>query len=602
MIRRSRESATSLITWVTRSPLFMKTVEYWEQLSGSKKLEPISPPVRSAPKILGALKHLCALAVVSFFLIYNFFAVGKYSAYPWWHQHGNDVDGTYAGTTVALLNNGPLLYIHHPGGMVYSIHGTVYRFLAFFNDAYYRLMHLREVRNYNQAVEILDLAVHASRIITLFIGIGFLIVFYAVIYRLTRRLSVAFLLTFFLGTSKAFVQHTYMIRPEVPNLLFFLAGLCWTLVQRQRKKLSFRDLGWSSVPIGIFLVFSILSKIQIGPGVAIYFVLMMCFLLWGQQDFLGKLRQEYFYYGFVLSLINFLAMPWWALKRPGFLTPEYVHALHPASDDRKVYGAAPENFFAPILILCGLMCIVSGVLWMKKEKVIENVLLKKISSMVLFFNMVISGGILAVYLIFLPVSATLTQYMENTRHLVYATLTNVTYGGFLVNRVINLGTLKKIWTMHAGQSQLAGINFLYVAIGVFIAATARLFLKSTTNKGQYGIILVILGLGLMMDVLASMRWQVLYVYYAFYSLTFLTLSVGWWMALEWQNKRDWISFVKFGVLVLFAANVFVGGWALLAQPKASGVSHQNPLEEYQTTRSLGASFWKVVDESIKGIN
>src|SRR5262249_29267798 len=84
------------------------------------------------------------------------------------------------------------------------------------------------------------------------------------------------------------------------------------------------------------------------------------------------------------------------------------------------------------------------------------------------------GVVAAVYLALLPVSLSIAGYLANTHHLVYATLTNITGGGFLENAHLSpRETLVKILDLHARMSPLAGINVLYF-VGVAMAcAMAR---------------------------------------------------------------------------------------------------------------------------------
>ena len=115
------------------------------------------------------LKFILCITVLSSVLLYDFFYVNNYAAYPWWHQKGNDIDGAYTATTVGLLNNSELEFVYHPGGTVYPIHGTVYRVL--------NLADLSRVKDIDGAIEVLDKIVRTSRVVAVLLGVIFAAIF-----------------------------------------------------------------------------------------------------------------------------------------------------------------------------------------------------------------------------------------------------------------------------------------------------------------------------------------------------------------------------------------------------------------------------------------
>ena len=541
------------------------------------------------------LKHALALLLVGFFVFYNFFYTGRYAEYPWWYEHVNDIDATYAANTVGLLNNSELTFVYHPGATIYALHGTVYRILALKDPTHQRLMHLRQVRDYNQAADVLETSTRTSRILTLLESVLFLIVFYFFLVRLGGNWFVAFLLTFYLGTSHAFLQHICMVRAEVLSLLFLFCGF-YSIVCFMQKTAQ-PPAGWMRflIPAGFFLGFAIFSKIQIGPPLVFSLALLVFYMVrfHPAKDY-KDLSGKFYWFSLALALVNLAFMPWWALKRPAFLTPEFL-SLMPGYW-REVYGPAPESFFVPVFVSLMSLVAISAFFMVRRFIRVFRV-----------FNLLIFGGILSVYLILLPVSMSFAQYVENTRRLVYAVFTNVLYGGILSHRVLNFETVEKIWNMHGQESGLLHINILYFVLLAAVLSGYRLFQKVNPKRLFYGLVLFIFGTGLTMDVLATMRSFKLYYYYAFYSLSFLALGLGMWLSLE-CGGRLYPLVQKFpavfckGAIVILGLHVFVMGFYLLSRPRADGKSSQDPLVEYLNTRTHAPPFWRIVDEAIRRIN
>lgn len=551
-------------------------------------------------------RHFFVLLLICFFVLYNFFYTGRYAEYPWWHEHGNDIDATHAATTIGLLNNSELTFVYHPAATIYALHGIVYRMLALQDPAHQRLLHLREVKDYHQAIALLETSTRTSRILTVIEAVLFLILFYFLIVRLGGHWVIAFLVTFYLGTSHAFLQHICMVRAEILNMLFFL-GAFYLVSHLFQKKIE-PSLIWACfiIPAGIFLGWSVFSKIQIGPVVLGFLGLMIFYLLWmpsyGQKK---EIAAKIFWFNLGLSLVNLLIMPWWALKRPAFLTPEVISFyMTSAADWKKVYGPAPESFFVPIFVFLMVLVVMSACLIGFKHIGKTNKISGQFIRFFWFFNLLISGGIISIYLILFPVSVSFTQYIENTQRLVYAVLTNVSYGGFLSHRSMNFDTFEKIWNMHANESSLFHMNILYFVILVGFLSLYCFFKKGNPKRWLYGFVFFLLTTAVTMDIFATMRSVKLYPYYAFYSLSFFALGLAVWLNVEYQNgfyllpKLSSLLFSKALVLVL-GLHVFGIGFYLLSLPRSSGKSDQDPMTEYINTRSHAGPFWRIVDESIK---
>lgn len=528
---------------------------------------------------------LCVAALCSI-LLFDFFYVNNYAAYPWWHQKGNDIDGAYSATTAGLLNGTELDFVYHPGATVYTIHGTIYRVT--------NLADLSEVKDINGAVEVLDKLVRTSRIVAVLLGVIFTAVFFSFLYVLSGRFLLSFLISFYALSSQAFLEHIYMIRAEMPNLIFFFGALLVLFIKLKKKEIKLLHFVRLLALVGILIGLSILSKIQIGPAVVACVIGTGLYLFLNDRygkTLLSHPRSGWICFG--LSLLNCIVMPWWALKRPDFLSEEYFRILHKDAALRYVYGLAPESFLPLVLIALGLLVILSVglVYWLSRRK--NESLLTKVFPIAIFIHCVILGGIISSYSVLLPASVSFEQYIDNTQHLVYSVLTNVVYGKFLANPVLNGETFIKIFDMHTSRSLLLGVNILVVAGIAVISCTLRLFLRSK-DKLLYLLALAFFATGLALDVLATMHWKNVRFYHAIYSVCFYSTGLMVWLNLELQKR--WAQIAACAILGL---HCLIVSMHMFQQPRASGVSDQDPAVEFLNVKTLAQPFWRVVNENIQ---
>ena len=193
-------------------------------------------------------------AFIIFILSFNFFVVGRYSVYPWWHQHNNDSDAAYAAQTVTLINGARLSYVHHPGATVYMFDALAYRAMAAARADYRHLLRLKHITNMDGASDILESAVRISRIVAFGTAALAVPLIFSLICRYTSNVFIGGAFTFYIILTPAFLQHSYKVRPELLSLLFVLAA--WLVLARFP-----RHLTWA----GFFLAASVFSKIQTGP-------------------------------------------------------------------------------------------------------------------------------------------------------------------------------------------------------------------------------------------------------------------------------------------------------------------------------------------------
>lgn len=568
-------------------------------------------------------KYIACLVLLCLFPAHSYFVVKNVNAYPWWHSFGNDIDAAYTGTTVGLLNDSELTLVAHPAATIYTLQGTVYRALSLFSPSHKRLLHLREVKSLDDASDILQTATQTGRMISFFSSIIFIILLFGIIHLMTCSLILAFLFVFYIITSEAFLFHIHIIRPEILNLLFFFAAF-WVFLSSIKKD-RFTLAGWARVfiTVGFFLGFCVFSKIQIGPVLVTFMGVMIFYVFKRHKSKLvvethpRNLRMCVF-----VSLVNFVLMPWWALKRPEFVTPQFLHDPRIVDDVRRIYGLGRESFIVPVVVILLCLTLLSGVLLILGQGRKKKGGIFKIFPIVSSLNFINLGVIISIYSVLLPVSQTLARYIENTNHLVYATITNVIYGGFLINRVLEFSTFEKINQMHWNQSSLHPfffkINMLYFVAVATAVCFVRLCLQRTSERIPCLLTLCFFVTALIMDILATMRHHILFPYYAIYSISLYTLGLALWISLEFRDysfnrafhfmpvgKGAWFERVTLTLPAMIIILLVLHGTAVsrnyqfLRQPKSDGISKQDPFREYRNTRAHAAPFWKIVDESIR---
>lgn len=547
--------------------------------------------------------HAGAVGILMFFLCYNFFFIGNYAAYPWWHQSKNDIDPTNAGTTVGLLNNSELQYISHPGGTIYFLNGLAYRWLEHFDRQHKDLFALDKVKSLNDASDILETATRTSRILTLMITLVFAGVFYGVLYSLTGSPLWSFLFAFYALTSEACLMHTYMVRPEILSMLFvFLAAWLWIVALRNRT-FSFKNLLSLAVATGFLMGFSVFSKIQSGPMI-LALIGVLAIVLFRKEQTAVFLTLNHSRAMLILAVLNFLIMPWWAFRRPAFMTPEYISRLKYSAHELLAYGLhPPENFYllASAVLFAGLALAVFSFVVAREKS--DTEIFPRMFPVATLLNGLVTGLSVSVYFILLPVSKTLGQYLENTRHLVYSVLTNILNAGIMQYKVLNGQTIPKIIEIHGLVSPVLNMNILiFVAMGT-VVGLFRMARERNKQMEKYLAVLVVFAVGFVMDVLATMRGPKLYDYYACYSIVFY--SAGLALLTVAELLRESLRFKKILgniILAVLCLHVLYVTQSFLRQPRASGKSDQTPYQEYLNTHSLARPFWRIVDQSIKKNN
>ncbi|MCD4780605.1 MAG: phospholipid carrier-dependent glycosyltransferase [Candidatus Omnitrophica bacterium] len=550
------------------------------------------------------LKHQCALAILGLLvmaalIVYNFFIVGKFSSYPWWHRNINDADSSYVATAIGLLNNSRYTYITHPGATLCAWLGIVYYGMAAVDPAHRMIFNPPTMPDTTAINTLLNMGVQTGRVAVLVFSLFFVVVLYLLIYRLVRKPLISFLTCFYIVISKAFLQHTYQIRDELFSLLFvLLAGIVFLKMfdKDKDRTVSLSRMIRAGVLVGCCLGFAVLSKIQIGPFIVFFIILVGTYLFFHAQDLRNKEIPGVCLCG--LGVLNVLIMPWWTLWRPSFLTTEYLQQLHPLSDYKRVYGPASLHFCYPVLIFLLLFLIVNIALavWPRLR---QARLMRKAVPVFFFIQSIIAGFSLSVYLILIPLSRSWTMYIENTRHVIYATISNVVYGGFLVNKTVGFKTVQQIFFFHGQYSRLLFINIFFLILPVLVIALIHVF-KSKTSRLRYVFVIGVLLLGLGMDVLGTFRWtfNLIADYYAIYSILCYGLGLALWLALSLtSDTRDkWQSFLAYFVIALLVLHVGGQHLFLFSLPPVSTESTQDPWVEYETLYAHGQPFWEIIQK------
>ncbi len=537
--------------------------------------------------------------------------VGKYASYPWWHQHDCDSDPLYVAQAVTLVNDGPFDYIHHPGAVVSCGHGSVYRLSALLLGWHPEYLDLLQAAPTVSAWDLLDNATRVSRWLSFGVFAVFVATFYGLVFWITRDTATTVLVTFFVATSEVGIWHSRAVRPEIPSLLFSLLAL-WVVVAPGSRPT--RGKKWRSTlaafGLGLFLALAMFSKIQILPVVA-------CLLVLGagrawvtnehctREDTNRDLR-VCLALGFLLAL----CLPWWALRRPDFLTESYLETI--GYFDRLVYGSMIASFvpLAAAAIGLSLFGAVAGLILARRLEGQHEA--QRLARLLTFLQMVGLGAIAGAYAVVAPVSSTFSAYVQNTRHLVYGVISN-TFGnvfgsGFLHHKTVDGNTAARIIDAHAKGDPLLGVNIVWLIGLVAVVALVRVLASKTRDRTEYWYVVVLLGSGVAMDVVFTLRWVAQFNYYAIYSLVFYALGVAWFLKLERRNLQaeGGLLLPSYAVAVLvvglLVSHVGFRSYELLTAPRATAISDQSPKPMLDSIRQQNPHFWTFFEETPRSMS
>lgn len=549
-------------------------------------------------------RHIGLVFVIGL-LTFNFTVVGKYASYPWWHQHDCDSDPLYVAQAVALVNDGPFDYIHHPGAVVSSGHGAVYRLASSIFGWHPEYLDLRSTGHSVSAWDLLEQATRLSRWVSFIVFVGFVVAFYGLVLWITREATVTFLVTFFVVTSDVALWHSRAIRPEIPSLLFSILAL-WVVVALGRlpARRDDRSTYLGAFALGLLLALAIFSKIQVLPVVACLLILGLgrAWVVEGhhtQHDIDHRLRVA-----LALGLVLTITVPWWALGKPGFLTETYLASV--GYFDRLVYGSMTASFVPLVAATIGLSLVGTVVGMVLNRQPDGSRLAGRLARLLTFLHLIGLGAVIGAYAVVAPVSRTLSSYLGNTHHLIYGVISNIfgnVFGsGFLLHKTVDGNTASRIVDAHAKGDPLLGVNIVWLIGLMAVVALFRLFTSKTReNRAEYRYILLLLGVGVAMDVVFTLRWVAQFNYYAMFSLVFYAIAMAWFLKLERQTL--WVaggrlrasSAVAILIFGLFLSHVGFRTYELVTAPRATAISDQSPNPMLDSSRQQNRHYWRLFE-------
>ena len=469
------------------------------------------------------LKHTLLLGIIIF--IVSFYSVNfkNYLSIPWWFIVNSDADNVYPVSALLLINGERIEFIGHPGTPLTQLHGIAFRLCANILPSFDVLTRMSEISNSEMLLSALSKVSIISRYLVIMILALLAIVLYTVCLAITNSTLLTFLLVLHLMTSNALLWYTTAIRPEPINFIFFLIALLTTLKTCQKKSLNFTQYHLYFVLIGLFLGYSILAKIQIIPVVVIYVALLCFYLLRSNNQNMNLNPHACSHSALLVSVINLIVMPWWAFKRPTFVTSEYVNQFPLFTSYQKLYGTLPENYMMYPILGLSLLLLLSGIngYGLKNISFWPNNINRTIAGL----NLIVSGSIIAIYTSFLFISNNFTQYALNIQNTVYSSMANILNGSYLSQNSIDLTSLAKLaYALDKNSIYLINISDLLAIIGIF--SVYRIFTGERTIQKTYCAILISIGTCMVTGLLATLRSPTFYGYYSIYPLTFAMLAIA----------------------------------------------------------------------------
>jgi tetratricopeptide (TPR) repeat protein len=550
------------------------------------------------------------ISFITLYLIYNFFVIGKYSSYPWWHDHGNDADAPYAATAISLINNCSLSWAQHPAATFSSINAFILRALGLILPTYKTLLNISSISSIYQFYDLIEKGVQLGRLQALFTAIIFTILFFNLIRKIVGSSFITFLLTFYLMTSNALIIYSYWIRPELLSLICIFGILYLILNTVSSHNLSFNKIILTFAAVGLLSGFALLTKIQMLSAVALmvfYFVLfIMCSPGKYTIDFDKK---KPILFSLFLALINIIICPWWCFKRPASFPEGFIGSMNGIDNYNLFNKLTPPNFyFLPLTSLIVLFLFTLSIFILTRSHKSNNVVIS-INKIILFLNCLITGIWLSIYLVFIPTFTSFEKYIANTNVVVYTMLTNIFKNTFLHDGspVTVTKIFHKISTLHHYFSQLMFINIFYIVIAVALISLIKVVISWRKNNILYLLTLATFSIGIIMDTSACfyLRDQNIYIYYAVYSLTFFTIGFAIFLRAQLEeltasklNKALSLTLILFFIFTLTASTI-ITTVKIVNAPKANKITTQSPFQVFDWLIYYNRSLWAKVLNSIE---
>ncbi len=529
-----------------------------------------------------------ALGVLGIMAYYAFVTVNCL-AYPWWVGLGSDGDGTYVTQTLLLLNNGPLQLVFHPGATVYGLLGIILRVVDSFDPAHI-FLNLQHMKDPAAVFVLLDHAMHISRIVIFLLNVLCLLVFWRVLYQISKDLFLSLGLSGVLMTAFFMMDlRVFIVRPELTSFIFCIALFSLLLSVRQ-KRLSKEAVGIPTmIMIGVLGGFAILAKVQaillVGPLALWWF--------WNMPGMiLKKIEDRVTWTAVSIAVINTVIMPWGWFKRPDFLLG-YLKELYYAREEHQMYGPAPDTVAPVYMIIMGILLLLSiaSICWPHR---FGRLLAKVLVGVGLFQT----GIIVSCYAVFLGLGQSFSAYNAASNHLLYALTTNVLYGGAANHRVIDAATVKAVINLHL-SNHLAGIGILWYVAAAVGLCLFRLW-QTSVRWRAYVLILFLCVSGMGIDIISSFRQyfpgQVIIICtYAIYSLPVYLCALAVLCTAELSSLSDGVLKLRVRRLVyavLVVHMVMIAAY-VIKMPKWDVKNNrgQTPDQEMLNTLSAVPDFW-----------
>jgi len=399
-----------------------------------------------------------------------------------------------------------------------------------------------------------------------------------------------------------------MIRPEPLSLFYLFLAYLICLAACKEKYISLKGFLGVFLAVGFCFSYALFSKIQVAPAVMMLFV-MIAVYLWikNKSGDLIVSGHKGALAGLGIGIMNMIVFPWWALKRPVYLTDEYLRWVNGIYVN-EVFGTAPENLVMFPLLILGVVLLISAGIYFSIRRENQISIGQRAFPVVLALNCMITGSILGSYTVFLPVSRSLAMYVGNTNNMVYGMIANSTFGGWLLHRTLNFQSFQNIYDHLQQNGSFLDINLLMIVLLIGVWSLFRLFRQEAAVRKNYLLVFFWMFLGLLFDILAMLRAEEYFDYYAIYSVTFYGVAIVHFLALEldlikctarWKRAYQ-LAFVI--ICCLLTAHAAMRIVYMLNLPKANGRSDQDPAIEFDLTKWLGQPYWHLVNQGIEKNN
>jgi hypothetical protein len=549
---------------------------------------------------------IAGILLISLFLLFNYFFVVRYASFPWWYFKGGDGDQMFPAQAVTAVNNGDIIFLMHPAATLYSLNGSTYRFLAAGHSSYKKLVFIRKINGAQDAFDVMRTTVDTARILSLIESLALMVLLYLLIYSLTRHLLLTFLFSFYIATSPGYLIHSTMVRMETLSLLFILGAIFFYLRKIQRRsQCSFLTF----LVIGFLVGFAIFSKVQVGPIVLVFLVAIFLACLTDPAKYSDLSECASAKKNIVLAVFNILLAPWWAFRKPKYLTPAYLESL--PQWRASTYGNAQDYYYVVILGGLAVLLLISILTFYLSQRKSTPERVRMFFPCPLILNLIIAGALFSTYIVFAPISMSFEKYIANTQNLVYSLLATISGSPYLSNPISPSEAIRQIFDLHNRASGIFNSHLVYLVVLVVLLCLLRLFTKSIINKKDYGSVLFFLIAGLFMDFFSAFRTYTWYqlqnsvqMIYAIYSICLYGIGIATVLSLEFRReyqKRSarLISLVFQCLIVLIlSAHVLNKYFELVQSRKQALVIRKSPIEG----NMYFMSFSEILKEQLQNVH